>query len=404
MGIWKKLYRPFPAIVTIFVFVFIGILSLIRLNLHFLDPVNYGVKDYDLTDIVYSQFRNRQVAIDERIVIVNIGHPDRATIAAMLARIAAAQPKAIGMDVFFEDRQSPAVDSALQAALKGADNIVISSKLQHFREDQQYFESGSGIDTFFSHYARTGYANFPSSDARTVRFFSPQEATQSGTETSFAVAVAELYDAPAVERLRRRQKPLERIHYTSTEDNFIQFEPSHILDMALDLRPILAGKIVLIGYNDADGEACPLKDKFYTPLNERYAGRSEPDMYGIAIHANIIQMILDRQYIFTIPSWLSFLLALVFCYANVMLLEWIHQRFPRWYHPAVRVWQVVAFALLFFLLSFLFHQFRIKWDFSIGLLALALYFDVVLSYESFLNSSRPWIDRLPKMLKNKPEE
>lgn len=401
---WKKFFRPYPAIVTMYVFIFIGILSLIRLNLHFLDPFSHGVKDYDMTDIVYSRLRKARTSLDDRIVVVNTGRPDRAVLAAMLQRMAEAQPKVIGVDVLFTGRQSPEADSALQAVLKKWDNIVLASRLTNFREDRGYFESETEVDTFFSNYARTGYINFPSTETKTIRFFSPVEKTEQGPAISFAAQIARLYDPAAAERLIKRNRKLERIHYTSTGDNFLQFEPTNILDSTLDLRPLLAGKIVLLGYNDSYTEECPLLDKFYTPLNARYTGRSEPDMHGIDIHANIIQMVLDKKYIFTVPGWLSFALAVLYCYLNVIMLEGIHHRYPRLYHPIIRILQVLEFTLLFFLLSFLFAAFRIKWDFTAGILALALYFDVLLSYEAFFSSHQPWINKIPRVFRGKLRE
>jgi hypothetical protein len=401
---WKKFFRPYPAIVTMYVFLFIGILSLIRLNLHFLDPFSHGVKDYDITDIVYSRLRKAHTALDERIVVVNTGRPDRAVLAAMLQRIGEARPKVIGVDVLFSGRQNPETDSALQAVLKKWDNIVLASRLTNFREDLNRFETETEVDTFFSNHARTGYINFPSTETKTIRFFSPAENTQEGIVISFPAQIARLYDPVAAERLMKRNRKLERIHYTSTGDNFLQFEPANILDSTFDLRPMLEGKIVLIGYNDTYTDECPLLDKFYTPLNARYTGRSEPDMHGIDIHANIIQMVLDKKYIFTVPGWLSFVLAVLYCYLNVIMLEGVHHRYPRLYHPIIRVLQVLEFTLLFFLLSFLFSAFRIKWDFTAGILALALYFDVLLSYEAFFSSHQPWINKIPKAFRGRLRE
>lgn len=401
---WKKLFRPYPAIVTMYVFIFIGILSLIRLNLHFLDPFSHGVKDYDMTDIVYSRLRKARTTLDERIVVVNTGRPDRAVLAVMLQRIAEAKPKVIGVDVLFSGRQNPEADSALQAVMKKWDNIVLASRLTNFREDLNRFEAETEVDTFFSHYARTGYINFPSTETKTIRFFSPTENTREGPVISFPTQIAHLYDPAAAERLMKRNRKLERIHYTSTGDNFLQFEPANILDSTFDLRPMLEGKIVLIGYNDTYTDECPLLDKFYTPLNARYTGRSEPDMHGIDIHANIIQMVLDKKYIFTVPGWLSFVLAVLYCYLNVIMLEGVHHRYPRLYHPIIRVLQVLEFTLLFFLLSFLFSAFRIKWDFTAGILALALYFDVLLSYEAFFSSHQPWINKIPRAFRGRLRE
>lgn len=400
----QNLVSPYAATVTVFVFVFIGFLSLVRLNLHFLDPVSHGVKDYDITDIVYARFGTKNSEIDERIVIVNTDIPDRATITAMLGRIMAAQPKVVGIDVFFSSHSENPVDSSLQKLLKENDNIVIASKLYHYREDVNLFEKEAAVDTFFSNYSSTGFANFPSTNTKTIRFFSPQENTRNGRAYSLATNVINKYDPAAAARLFARKRSLERIHYSSTEDNFVRFEPEQILDTNFNLSAVLADKIVLIGYINSKNDECAIWDKYYTPLNQQYSGRSEQDMYGIVIHANIIQMVLDDKFIFTIAPWFSYLLALMLCYFNVLLLEQIHEQHPRWYHPIMRVLQVVEFTVLFFLISFIFYAFRIKWDFTIGMLALALYFDIMLSYESFLNSSRPWISKLPKLLSAKETE
>jgi CHASE2 domain-containing sensor protein len=401
---WKKLFRPYAAAITLVVFTLIGILSLVSVNFHFLDPFNQSLQDYDITDIVYSRLRNTQKHIDERIVIVNTGQPSRERLAAMLERIIAAQPQAIGVDVLFDGRKERQSDSLLQAALKKSDRLVLACTLKHYREDLGYFQAADGLDTLFSHYAHIGYANFPSLPTKTIRFFSPQEKTAAGPVLGFATEIARQYDPEAANRLLKRSKALERIHFTSTEDYFIQFEPENILDTAIDLRPLLQGKIVLLGYNSTYSDECPLLDKFYTPLNEHYTGRSEPDMYGITIHANIIQMILDDKYIYKVPDWLSFLIAIWFCYANITLWERIYRRFPEFYHPIMRILQVLEFTLLFFIISFLFYALRIKWDFAAGLLALVLYFDVLLSYEAFFRNRGPWVLRLPRAWRTNPGE
>jgi hypothetical protein len=161
----KKLFRPYAAAITLVVFLLIGILSLVSVNFHFLDPFNQSLQDYDITDIVYSLLRNTHKHIDERIVIVNTGQPSRERLAAMLERIIAAQPQAIGVDVLFDGSKERQSDSLLQAALKKSDRLVLACTLRHYREDLGYFQATDGLDTFFSHYAHTscGYCRYWSS-------------------------------------------------------------------------------------------------------------------------------------------------------------------------------------------------------------------------------------------------
>lgn len=396
---WENLFRPYAAVITVIVFALIGLLWLVGANLPLLAPFSQGLRDFELTDIAYAQLRRAAPEIDPRILIVNTGLPERGQLAAMLERIIAAQPKAIGLDVLLEGRKAPLADSLLQQALKESDRIVLASTLEHYREDQGYFQKENGVDTFFSNHARTGYVNFPSLSSQTIRFFSPQEMTATGPAYSFALELARRYDPQAAERLFKRKKQLERIHYATSADRFILFQPEQILDSALDLRPLLQGKIVLLGFNGNPGDDCNLLDKFYTPLNERYAGRSEPDMHGIAIHANIIQMILDGRFVREVPFWLSLLLAIWLCFAGVALWEQVYRRFPELHHPIIRLLQLLGFMVLFFVIVLLFHGLRLKWDFTLGLLAWLLFVDVALSYEGCLRLRRPWNSWLPRTMR-----
>ena len=61
-------------------------------------------------------------------------------------------------------------------------------------------------------------------------------------------------------------------------------------------------KIVLLGFMGINLNDKTFEDIFFTPLNERYAGKSFPDMYGVVIQANIISMILNKKYINTMPQ------------------------------------------------------------------------------------------------------
>ncbi len=62
----------------------------------------------------------------------------------------------------------------------------------------------------------------------------------------------------------------------------------------------LNGKIVLFAYatpfNPMD-----IEDKKFTPMNEKYAGKSIPDMNGIIVHANIISMVMEDNFIKKVP-------------------------------------------------------------------------------------------------------
>ena len=96
-------------------------------------------------------------------------------------------------------------------------------------------------------------------------------------------------------------------------------------------KEFLRGKIVLIGYlgeNLVDSLSC--HDKYFTPLNENYVGRSMPDMYGVVIHANIVSMILNDSYIYNLDNYLIVFFALFLCYVNILFFEFIKVNYSLW--------------------------------------------------------------------------
>jgi CHASE2 domain-containing sensor protein len=383
--------------ITVIIFLIIALVSGIYVNLHFLDPLGHSIKDYEVTDIYYSQIRDQHTLLEKDIVLVNTGWPDRERISAMLDRILEADPKVVGIDVFFTGKKSFEVDSALQATIRrGGQKIVLATVLSDYNELTGSFEVAAVDDSMFSNYTRTGFANFPGNPTRTIRYFSPLEPGPNGLLPSFAVEIARSVDEGAVQKLLDRKKLIERIHYTTTEDAYIKLNPENILEENQDLS-LLKDKIVIMGYSGSEEWNDPVIDRYFTPLNSRYTGKGKPDMFGMVIHANIIKMILEGTYIANVPGWLNFLMAFIICYLSLLVLIWISNRYHGVYHPAARVMQLIQFALFFLIIIFLYEKYLLKWDFTLGLVALALSVDTQLVYFSGLQYLRK--RRLKKMAK-----
>lgn len=376
--------KPHSILVTIVLFLFIGLLDMIRFNLHFLDPFNNGLKDYEVTDIVFSRLQDHtQVNFCEEVILVNTGQPDRQRLTQMLKKIDSYQPRAIGMDVLFEKDQDPVIDSALQATMLSIPNLVLGTKLGAYLPDQEKFMIAPDQNDKFLEGNLTGYTNFLSTDTFTVRMFSPFELTEKGPEDAFAVAVAREANPEAVRRLEERKNEVERINYIGPE-SFTKVSADVLLDSAYHGEELFRDKIVLLGYIGEESWAESTNDKFYTPLNPKYTGRALPDMYGVVIHANIIAMILNGNYIYDFPEWLVVLLEMLFTYINVAMIHWIYRRFHVAFHPITRTIQLLEFSILFFMTAYLFHYFQFRVDLGAGILGLALAYDFVMIYESLL--------------------
>jgi len=375
--------------VTAILFLLIAVISRVPVNVHFLDPLQNTLEDYQITDIVYSQLRAPLREPEARIVLVNVGRPDRERIAAALDRVLDAGPRAVGLDVLFPEWKGERGDTLLAQALeRGGDRVVLAATLPEPRPREGVFPYLETSDTAFSRHNRAGFINFPSSKTRTIRYFSPEEHTPQGSVNAFAVELVRVAYPEAYARLKARGHELEHIHYTLEEEGFFRLECDHLLDSAFDVEAMLRDRVVILGYSGADDWDLPPLDKHFTPLNDQYAGKSLPDMYGYAVHANIVRMLVDEWYIREVPAWLNFLLAFLICYLHVLIPMWVHGRYYTFYYLVSRLLQILQFMLLFFLVTWLFDRYLLYWDFSMGFLALAMVVDAQVIYTALLKHYR----------------
>lgn len=392
----RKLFYPHSLIVTGLMFVLIWLLNIIRINAHFLNPFRASARNYEITDLVYSRLWDAKVSLDKRIVLVNTGRPNRDSLWRVVDRVREAGAKVIGIDLLLSERMNPGVDSALQKSFQRTKNLVLAVELEALEAGKKLYEAPRHCDTFFCHHAQTGFINFIASDSTTtIRFFSPREMTATGPCLSFGAQTAKLYDPKAVDLLFRRNKKVEEIYYAGNQDQFVQFEFADILDSTADLRERFQDKIVLIGFLGAPAWGHAMLDLHYTPLNARYTGYNVPDMYGMVVHANIIQMILDRHYLKKIPAWLQLLLTFSFCYLNIHVYYRLFRRVSLSYRYLIRFLQLSEILVLFFVVAALFHFFRIKMEVGIWITSLILTFEVVKIYDKILRKKIGFLKRIP---------
>jgi len=384
----------------------IGLLDLIRINFHFLNPFNETIRDYEITDIVYSRLRDKKVKKDDRIVLVNAGFPpSRDTIRMILDRIIDDGAKVIALDITFEERKNFKIDSMLLQSMGRIENVVLANKVSGLEEDGITFKFQEACDTFFANHITTGFINFIDHDSSTIRYFSPREKVEESEEVcmAFAVRTASLYEPAAVERLFKRNKDFEEIYYTGDENQFTLLDFKDILDVNQNHKTTLADKIVLIGFHPTSPTIRPVIDKHYTPLNPLYTGHNSQDMYGMVIHANIILMILDNTYIYEFPFWINLLLTSVFCYFNVHLFYQIFRRVSLPFQFITRFLQLGEIILLFFIVAILFHYYRIKMDMAYWISALLLTFDAVKFYDNGIRKRFKILINIPYTLPPAPK-
>ncbi|MBK8297442.1 MAG: CHASE2 domain-containing protein [Saprospiraceae bacterium] len=307
---------------------FLFLLHHLPVNQIFIDPFSEAIKNHDIMDIAFSKFRNHNdpALFDPRIVIINSKVTNREQIANTIDYLNRNEVAVIGVDLLFDTVYHTAQDTLLREALTSAEKLVLGNT---FSETQNHFESVSEFqsDSFFSKDKLQAYVNLGTNDGYSVRAFEPYHIINGIETKSFAMQVASMYNPdinklthlkahtkewinfkrlqPGVQNMRAPFNSKQAVHYVMHQmDRFLedtsQFDNNYFKD-----------KIVLIGFCGENDNSLSMNDRYFTPLNEQYTGRSLPDMHGVVIHANIISMILDQDFIMDIPGSIIFILSVL---------------------------------------------------------------------------------------------
>lgn len=384
----KLLTRKSVLICTLFIFLFLAILSKIPVQFEskLLDPIGNALRDFELTDLVFSQLRTDQ-KIDTNIVLVNIGHLSRSDIGKQIEIINRYEPKVIGIDAFFRSKKAFSEDLQLIMSLSQVKNLVLVSDLEKPNSDFTCFDSLSTSHPQFNQFAMNGFADVITDNEsfRTIRQFSPQFCFQDTTLFSFPVRLAQTFSPESVKKLMARNNERESINWRGNFTKFYSIDYPDLLNEDIDYS-FLKGKIVIMGYmgERVIGEPS-LEDTFFTPMNPQSAGRAYPDMYGVTVHANTVSMILNEDYINNPPPWVAFVLAFILLYLNVAVFIWIGDQFKLYYDLVTKVVILVEVALLLGTVIFILNYFNFRINLSIAIIAIIFSGDLT---ELFIGSLR----------------
>jgi len=350
-----------------------------------LNPIGEAISDMDVTDIVFSKLRKDPDAhLNDDIVIVNIGNLNREGIARQLEIIQEHQPRVIGIDVFFRKLENPWQDSVLAVSMEKVKNLVLVTKLNHYNHNRGIFDTLETSNTLFIGNAQMGFANLitPAKEQdnfKVCRSFSPVEWTADGRQELFALKLARIYDPDAANRFLERQNVVELINYggniVGSNSKNSEFTNKF---MVLDWMDVIEGnfvpevfknKIVIMGYLGEDLNDTSWEDKLYTPLNQEYAGRTNPDMYGVVVHANILSMILNGNFIESMSERTAILIGVLLCLLNVVCFSLIYKLLPRWYDGLTKSIQLIEALILLLIVVLVFHFFSYKVNLTLGIIA-----------------------------------
>jgi CHASE2 domain-containing sensor protein len=429
-------------IATVFVFlVLLGIREISQFNVfNVFDPLGKALGDMEITDITFSKLRLEVPPVDENVTIINIGNLSRAELAQQIRMISALKPKVIGIDSFFDCGGCPGkIDSLccplaydtlsnllLGDALAQAGNVVLVTKLlqsnkliKEYGNDVVVFDSLEQSDQIIRGSCFEGFANLETDaqnqeDIKTCRRFTPRMPMLNGPdELAFSVKVAMLFDSAKAKRFLARNKTSEVINYRGNVPDIFKASAEEFanrytyldwyqpFDTTSFLPTIIKDRIVLLGFMGENMDDTSWDDKFITPLNKQYAGKTRPDMYGVVVHANIISMILDEDYIEELAEWQQVMIAVIVCFLNVMLFTYISRKAPIWFDGLSIIVQLIQLVICTFLMIYVLKWFNFKLNLTYTLAALAL---VGTCFELYTGVFRELLKRLknPFTRKAKP--
>ncbi|RYY65451.1 MAG: CHASE2 domain-containing protein [Chitinophagaceae bacterium] len=371
---FRYLFKRDTFFATIAVFVVMGLLALVPLNTHVLDPFKMALQDFDYNDLAFSKMRtSKHGPGDNDILVVNIDTAGRATLAAYLQQLQSLKPRAIGLDVIFDEARDSATDAVLSQALRQTPGLVSAYSLEeeghHSVGRDHFYETGS---------VNKGFVNFVGEDTGVIRYFTPLVKDGGHNYVAFAAALGRVADPEAYRRLMERGHETEIINYTRRQGEFLVLDAAALFDPAS--ASLFAGKIVLLG--DVSDDPNNFIDRHFTPMNPRMVGKSWPDMSGVFVHANILRMILDGDYINRVPAWVNWLVAVLLCWLMSALFIRFYLDKHLWFHLAAKTAQLL-FAILFVYLGLLFFaRLQLKINLSLTLVAVILVVDVLYFYEA----------------------
>ncbi len=362
---------------TAFTFLVIAILGLSIINTSVFNPFVKAFKDFDFLNIYYSKIRNNQGTLDTNIVVVNIGHLKRDSLGLMIKKINEYNPKVVGFDVFIKERKDNYGDSILRDALIHTKKLVVAGN-----------PGKTGINEYFGDF-KSAYININGeNETSTARTFCPFTENNGNIDTSFSAKIL-LFAAPETfNKLNERNEKVEGIHYRGDFEKFRTFSKKEIFDSSNALS-ILKNKIVLLGYcGEANGSITDVEDAHFTPVNSSITGRSYPDMYGVYIHANIISMMLNKDYINHIPVWLTWIIGFILCYLHMAIFVYFYKDRHKWFHLAGKSIQLITSVLLLWFEFLIYQYFNYKIDMLPAIATILLAVDIIYFYEGlvvFLN-------------------
>lgn len=324
---YKRFFIPLEALVFSLTATFL--LSLITKRFEPLvniNPFEAKIADVQLSDACFA-FVHRIYNIDPNIIIINVADDNRSVIAQKLQEVDRLKPKVVGLDIEFSEEGDTTGTTRLISVLSDIkrkhNNLVLASLFDKENDATTYFKAFyTQLNSYNDSRAdfHYGYVEGHNPD-EPLRKFTPYLKTESGKiDTTFELMLIKTgYGENKFLELNKDHKKWEIInyrHFDGNENRYRHFDK--IPDDANEIKD----KIVLFGkFNNK-----VIDDLHFTPLNQRPFNRSLPDMDGVEYHAQILSMIINRDFLMDVEvKWLFIVLL---SYSAILYFKWLRHSYP----------------------------------------------------------------------------
>lgn len=390
---------------------FIFLLHKLPFNHLFIDSFGEAIKYHDVTDIGISKFRNHAdpSIYDDRLLLLNSEVTNREELTHAIDYLLRNDVAAVGIDLLFDTLYQTSTDTLLAAVLQDP-RVVMGYSFVADSEQGVGHEAVRDLvsDPLFTMGNTSRYVNLGTDDGYSVRAFEPFHNVEGVVEPAFAVALTATVDSAIIDDLQERHHEKEWINFRRlqpgkrnrvspiNEEGHIHYPFLSVSQFLQDTTgysaTVLRDKIILIGFSGESDQALSMNDRYYTPLNQRHYGRSLPDMHGVVIHANIISMLLDRDFIEEMPYAMIYVCCFFLFFGNYFLFKKLHHyKLFSWLPvPVVRVLQLLQFVVLFGIAIFLVAVYNFKIGFILMIISVIMSFEL---YEYYHHRIDPIVDK-----------
>jgi CHASE2 domain-containing sensor protein len=298
-----------------------------NLHLQLLHFEHLATEDIQFNDIYYATKRYQKAEFKNKdVVLINTGSiPNdilfRKKLAELINKVAENKPKTIGLDFYFPTPKNPINDSLLKdAIIKNNVVTVLDSKQKH-------------KSIFLSR--KKGLMNFPGKDEETIREYYNYIIINKDTIPSFATVLSNTKSKDTLSYLKycTENKGYYNILDRNEKINPVNFpaiEASDFFNKSYQnqLNQIIKNKIVIIGHLGTENMHNPfdIEDKFRVPTDKSLFNRNLT-MPGIVIHANAVQMMLNKAELISIDGWAYEIITSIILLIYLFLFYYIHHKF-----------------------------------------------------------------------------